>query len=186
MSEPASISTGIAARYAQAVLDLAREDGDAGALEADVEALDAAIRGSDDLRRLLVSPLASREEQAAAIGAVAERMGLGRVMRSTLALMASKRRLFVVPNMLAALRAMMAEGRGEVTAEVRAARPLSQAQAERLRAQLKDSTGRDVTLDVIVDEGLIGGLVVQIGSRMIDTSIRAKLNAMQNTMKEAH
>ena len=106
------------------------------ALEADVSALDAAIRESEDLRQLLVSPLPSREEQAGAIDAVAERMGLGKVLRRTLALMASKRRLFVVPHMLATLRDMMAEGRGEVTAEVRAARPLTDEQTERLRASL--------------------------------------------------
>lgn len=186
MAEPASISTGIAGRYAQAVIDLAREGGDADRLEADVASLDAAIRDSADLRQLLVSPLISREEQAGAIGAIAERMGLGPVMGRALALMAAKRRLFVVPQMLAALQAMMSEGRDELTAKVRAARPLSEAQAQRLRQSLGESTGKDVTLDVTVDEALIGGLVVQIGSRMLDTSIRARLNAMQNTMKEAH
>ena len=186
VSEPASISTGIAARYARAVLDLAREGGDVEALEADVASLDAAIHESADLRDLMISPLVSRDEQGAAIDAVAERMGLGPVLRNTLALMASKRRLFVVPHMLATLRDMLSEGRDELTAEVRAPQPLSEAQAGRLREALKASTGKDVALDVTVDEGLIGGLVVQIGSRMIDTSVRAKLNAMKNTMKEAH
>jgi F-type H+-transporting ATPase subunit delta len=184
VSEPASISTGIAQRYAQAVFDLSRESGDLAKLEADVTALDAAIHESRDLRETLASPVLTRDEQARAVGAVAGAMGLGEVLANTLRLMASKRRLFVVPGMVATLRDMMADERGEITAEVRTAKALSDAQAAKLSEALKSSTGKDVRLDVTVDDGLIGGLVVKLGSQMIDTSIRAKLDALQNTMKE--
>lgn len=184
MSEPASISAGIADRYAQAVFDLSRDGDGLDALRSDVETLGAAVRGSADLREALDSPILSRGEQGRAIGAVAEKLGLGETMRNVLALMASKRRLFVVPQMIRALEARLADDRGEVTAQVRAARPLDDAQRARLADALKESTGNDVVLDVEVDEALIGGLVVRLGSRMIDTSIRAKLGAMQNTMKE--
>ncbi len=185
MSEAASISTGVSARYAQAVIDLAREADATERLGSDVRDLQAAIEASSDLRALLVSPVATREEGRAAIEAIAGKMGLDAMLTNTLALMASKRRLFVVPAMLSTLRAMMADERGETTAEVRAPKALSDAQAARLTEALKASTGRDVALDVTVDESLIGGLVVQIGSRMIDTSVRARLDAMQNTMREA-
>ena len=184
VSEAASISTGIAGRYALAVFDLAREGGDLKKLEADVTALDEAIESSPDLRDVLISPLISREEQGAAIDALAEKMGLDAVLRNTLALMAAKRRLYVVPHMVATLKDMMSDDRGETVAEVRTAKALSPAQSEKLVAALKASTGKDVNLDVTVDDALIGGLVVKIGSRMIDTSVRAKLNALQNTMKE--
>jgi len=98
--------------------------------------------------------------------------------------MAGKRRLFVVPQMVAVLKGMLSDNRGEVTAEVRSPKALTKTQSDKLSMALKESTGKDVKLDVTIDDGLIGGLVVKIGSRMIDTSIRAKLNALQNTMKE--
>ncbi|WP_043917709.1 F0F1 ATP synthase subunit delta [Jannaschia aquimarina] len=184
MSENASISTGIAERYAQAVFDLSRDGGDLKKLEADVTALDEAVRASSDLRDVLSSPVLTRDDQARAMGAVAEKLGLGDTLANTLRLMAAKRRLFVVPAMIAQLKDMLADERGEVTAQVRAAKALTNAQTDALAAALKQSTGKDVRLDVTVDEGLIGGLVVRLGSQMIDTSIRAKLNALQNTMKE--
>ena len=184
VSEPASISTGIAERYAQAVFDLSRDAGDLGKLEADVTALDDAVKASSDLRDVLVSPMITREDQGGALTALADKMGLGDVLANTLRLMAAKRRLFVVPNMIAVLKDMIAEEKNEVTAEVRSAKALTKAQSDKLAETLKSSTGRDVNLDVTVDEALIGGLVVKVGSQMIDTSIRAKLDALQNTMKE--
>jgi F-type H+-transporting ATPase subunit delta len=185
VSEPASISAGIARRYAQAVFDLSRDAGELEKLAADVADFHAAMRVSDDLRDVLASPVLGRVEQGHAIGAVAAKMGLGDTLANTLRLMAAKRRLFVVPQMIAVLGDMLAEEKGEVAAEVRSAKALSEAQAERLARTLKASTGKDVNLQVTVDPSLIGGLVVKIGSRMIDTSIRARLNALQNTMKEA-
>ncbi len=184
VSEPASISTSIAARYATAVYDIAKDGGTVKALEADIDALQAAMNDSEDFRTLIHSPIYTREEQAGAITAIASKMNLTDTMANTLALMAQKRRLFVVPQLLSTLRDIIAAEKGEVTAEVVSAKALTKAQSEKLAKTLKASTGKDVTLNATVDESLIGGLVVKVGSRMIDTSIRAKLNSLQNAMKE--
>ncbi len=184
MSESASISTGIAARYATAVFELAKEAGELAGLEEDVDALDGAINSSADFRDLIHSPIYSREAQGNAVAAVAEKMGLSGVVANTLKLMASKRRLFVLPQLVAALRDQIADEKGEVTADVRAASALSADQETALAATLKSSVGKDVKMNITVDESLIGGLIVKVGSKMIDTSIRSKLMSLQNTMKE--
>ena len=184
MSDSASISSGIAARYATAVFELAKDEKALKALEGDVDALDAALSGSADLRDVITSPLYSREDQARAIAAIAAKMKLSTLVANTLALMASKRRLFVVPHMIASLRDMISAEKGEVTAEVTSAVKLSAAQAKELAATLKARVGKDVKLKTAVDETLIGGLVVKLGSTMIDTSVKAKLAALQNAMKE--
>lgn len=184
MSESASISTGIAARYATALFELAKEaDGLAG-LEQDVDALDGAIKSSADFRDLIQSPIYSREAQGNAVAAIAEKMGVSAMVANTLKLMASKRRLFVLPQLVAALRDRIADEKGEVTADVRAATELSGEQEDALAATLKSSVGKDVKMNITVDESLIGGLIVKVGSKMIDTSIRSKLMSLQNTMKE--
>ncbi|WP_296420828.1 F0F1 ATP synthase subunit delta [Pseudooctadecabacter sp.] len=185
MSEPASISSGIASRYATAVFELSKDGKGLKALETDINALAAALQGSDDLRTLISSPLYSRDEQSTAIAAVAKKMKLSPTMANTLALMASKRRLFVVPQMIASLREMLAEEKGEVTADVTSAKALTKAQTDKLAKTLKASVGSAVNINATVDESLIGGLVVKVGSKMIDTSVKAKLAALQNTMKEA-
>lgn len=185
MAEPISISTGIAGRYATAVFELAREEGPVDQLERDVDALTNAHRESADFRDLIRSPVYSRAEQESGMAALADKMGLSNTMTRTLRLMATKRRLFVLPQFLAALRDRIAEEKGEVTAEVVSASPLSDDQRNRLAETLKKQAGRDVKIDMSVDERLIGGLRVKLGSRMIDTSIRSKLDAMQNMMKEA-
>lgn len=184
LSEPASISSGIASRYATAVFSLAKEDKKLKPLEADVDALDGALIGSADLRTLVSSPVYSRAEMGQAISAVAKKMKLQPIMVNTLALMASKRRLFVLPSLLVALRNRIAEEKGEVTAEVASAKALTKTQAASLAKTLKAQLGLDVKIKATVDESLIGGLVVKVGSKMIDTSIRSKLNALQNKMKE--
>ena len=185
MSEPISISTGIAARYATAVFELAREEGAIDRLEADVDTLTEAHRESADFRDLIRSPVYSRAEQEKAIAALAEQMGLSETMTRTLRLMATKRRLFVLPQFLTALRERIAEEKGEVTAEVVSATALTDDQRDRLAQTLKEKAGREVKIDMSVDERLIGGLRVKLGSKMIDTSIRSKLDALQNMMKEA-
>ncbi|MCF2906455.1 F0F1 ATP synthase subunit delta [Octadecabacter sp. CECT 8868] len=185
MSESASISSGIATRYATAVFDLSKDAKGLKGLETDINALSDALAGSDDLSDLISSPLYSRDQQGAAIGAVAKKMKLSKTMTNTLALMASKRRLFVVPQLVASLRDMIAKEKGEVTADVVSAKALTKAQSDKLAKTLKASVGSDVIINATVDETLIGGLVVKVGSKMIDTSVKAKLNALQNTMKEA-
>ncbi|SIS90024.1 F0F1 ATP synthase subunit delta [Phaeovulum vinaykumarii] len=184
MSKPASISAAVAGRYASAVFDLSREAGALDALEADVAALEAALAESAELRDVIASPVYSRDAQGRAIVAVARKMGLTATVANTLALMASKRRLFALPQLLVALKGLIAEAKGEMTADVVSATPLSSAQSEKLSAALKAQTGKTVKLNVAVDEGLIGGLIVKLGSKMIDTSVRSKLASLQNAMKE--
>ena len=181
MSEPVSISQGIAGRYAQALFELARDGAALKALEADTSALQAALASSADLRGVIASPVISRDEQAAAVVA---KMGLSALTANTIALMASKRRLFVLPQLVSNLQARIAEEKGEVTAEVTAATKLTADQSKKLAETLKAKVGKTVKLNTTVDESLIGGLVVKLGSTMIDTSIKAKLAALQNAMKE--
>ncbi len=184
VSEPASISTGIAHRYATAVYDLAKESDKIKALEGDLTALQEAMNSSEDFRDLIHSPIYTREQQGGAITALAEKMKLSPMMANLLALMAQKRRLFVLPQLVQTLREIIATEKGEVTADVTSAKALTKTQADKLAKSLNASTGKKVTLNQTVDESLIGGLVVKVGSKMIDTSIRAKLDSLQNAMKE--
>ena len=184
MSESASISSGIAARYATALFELAKESKAIKALEGDIDALDAALAGSAEFKDLISSPVYTREDQGKAVTAIAVKMGLSDLSAHTLALMASKRRLFVLPQLLTVLRDMISVEKGEVTAEVTAPSRLSAAQAKELAATLKARVGKEVKLKTTVDESLIGGLVVKLGSTMIDTSVKARLAALQNAMKE--
>jgi F-type H+-transporting ATPase subunit delta len=175
---------GIAHRYATALFEISRDDNELASLEADVAALGDALAASADFRTLIASPVVSREDQSRAIAALGERMGLSATVRNTLSLMAAKRRLFVLPQLVAALRGLIAAHKGEVTADVVAAQPLTDAQSQRLAETLKAQVGKDVRTSLAVDESLIGGLVVKVGSKMIDTSIRSKLAQLQNAMKE--
>jgi F-type H+-transporting ATPase subunit delta len=184
VSEPASISLSIAGRYAQALFELAKEGGSLKALEADADALGAVLKSSPDFAAMIASPVIAREEQAAAVQAVAAKMGVSALMANTLALMANKRRLFVMPQLVADLLRRIAVEKGEITADVTSASALTAAQVKKLIATLKASTGQEIKLNATVDESLIGGLIVKLGSTMIDTSVKAKLAALQNAMKE--
>lgn len=184
MSEPASISSGIAKRYATAIFELSKESKSLPKLEKNLTELAGALDDSADLRELISSPVLSREEQGRAIAAIGKKMKLEDVLQNALALMAENRRLFVLPQLISQLRDMIADDKGEVTAQVTSAKKLTAAQAEKLAKTLKASVGKDVNINATVDESLIGGLVVKVGSKMIDTSIRSKLNSLQNVMKE--
>jgi F-type H+-transporting ATPase subunit delta len=184
VSEPASISTSIATRYATAVYELAKDGKDVKGLEADISVLTTAMADSADFNALIHSPVYSRAEQAAAITAIAKKAGLSTLMTNTLALMADKRRLFVLPQLVKTLREAIATDKGEVTADVTSAKALTKAQSDKLAKTLTARMGKDVTINAAVDESLIGGLIVKVGSKMIDTSIRAKLSSLQNAMKE--
>ncbi len=184
VSETASISTGIALRYATASFELAKEEGSLDAMERDVDALDTVLSESDDLRDLVFSPVYSRREQTNAIIAIAERMGLSDGVSNLLGLMASRRRLFLLPHLFRALRALISEERGEVTAEVTAASALTEDQRKRLVGSLTASAGKNVKMVMTVDESLVGGLVVKVGSKMIDTSVASRLSKLHNAMKE--
>ena len=184
MSEQASTSKGIAARYASALFGLAGEQNDTSALEKNVKILKQALDESADLNRLISSPIYSRDQQQSAITAIAKKLSLSGIMTNTLALMAEKRRLFVVPTFLSVLEDLIAESKNEITAEVVSAKALTKDQLDKLAKSLKSNFSKDIKINAAVDETLIGGMIVKVGSRMIDTTIQAKLNSLQNVMKE--
>jgi F-type H+-transporting ATPase subunit delta len=175
--------SGLAERYAAALFELADERRMLDPVAADLRALQAMIGESADLVRLLRSPILSRAAQEKAIAALAERAGLSPLVRDFLRVAARNRRLFAVPAMIEAYLAKLAERRGEVTAEVTAAQPLSPTQLERLGEELRRALGRRVAVAVRVDRGLLGGLIVKVGSRMVDGSLRSKLARLQLAMK---
>ncbi|MEO0821978.1 MAG: F0F1 ATP synthase subunit delta [Pseudomonadota bacterium] len=185
MSESATITAGVAGRYATALFELAVETDSLASVENDVNALSAALSESADLRELIESPIYGRDAQGRAMAAIGAALGLGSFTAGTLGVMASKRRLFALPAVLTLFRERLAAHRGEVTAEVTAARALTEAQQTALAEALKGKMGREVALDIRVDDSLIGGLIVKVGSKMIDTSIRSKLAALKTTMREA-
>ena len=184
VSEQASTSKGIAMRYASALFGLADEQDEMPALEKNVSVLKQAIDGSADLSSLISSPIYSRDQQQNAITLIAKKLGLSAVMTNTLALMAEKRRLFVVPIFLSVLEDLIASSKNEIKAEVVSAKALSKGQLDKLAKTLKTNFSKDVKINATVDQTLIGGMIVKVGSRMIDTTIQAKLNSLQNVMKE--
>jgi F-type H+-transporting ATPase subunit delta len=181
-SETTGVS-GLAERYAAALFDLADERRTLDEIAADLRQLRAMLGGSSDFQRLIRSPILSRDEQAKAIGVLAERAELSSLVRDFLAVIARNRRLFAVPAIIEAFLNKLAARRGEVNAQVTAARPLSEAQLAALNEQLRRSIGSRVSVDVRVDPGLIGGMIVKVGSRMVDGSVKRKLQRLQLAMK---
>ncbi len=176
--------SGVAERYASALFDLASDESAIDAMEAELASLSAMIHESEDLRRLIQSPVFSADEQQRAIGAIADKAGIKGLTGNFLRLLAQNRRLFALPGIIRAFRAMAAAERGEITAEVASARELSDDQVAALKAALKEKLGKDVTLSASVDPALLGGLVVKVGSRMIDTSLRTRLMTVKTHLKE--
>ncbi|MGA8819318.1 MAG: F0F1 ATP synthase subunit delta [Xanthobacteraceae bacterium] len=185
MASQDTIVSGVAGRYATALFDLARESNTIDALKADLDRFDALIAGSADLLRLVRSPVFSADEQLQALTAVLERAAIAGLAERFLKLVAANRRLFAVRDMVKAFGALVADHKGEATAEVTVAEQLKDEHVAALRAALKAVTGKDVDLAVKVDPAILGGLVVKVGSRMVDTSLRTKLNAIKHAMKEA-
>ena len=174
---------GLADRYATALFELALERGEIEAIERDLDAIRTLVRGSDDLRRVVRSLTLSRTEQAKALDAVLERLGTSQYVRNFVALLARNRRVFLLDDMIAAFQAKLAEHRGEVSAEVTSAVPLKPAHVEAVNEALRAIVGRDVALEARVDPALIGGLTVRVGSRMLDNSLRTKLQNLELAMK---
>lgn len=185
MAETEAGVSGVAQRYASALFEIAREENALDEVATDLEGFSGLLTSSEDLMRLVKSPIFSSEEQTRAIAAVLEKAGTGVLTANFIKVVASNRRLFALPDIIRAFRQMLAKERGEVTANVTSAEPLSAAQVKALSDALKESLGKDVTINQKVDESLIGGLVVQVGSRMVDTSLKTKLNALKFAMKEA-
>jgi F-type H+-transporting ATPase subunit delta len=181
-----SIVSGVAGRYASALFELAQDQNAVDAVEADLVRIEALAAESEDLRRLLKSPVYTADEQKAAMGAVLDRAGIGGLAGNFVRLVASKRRLFLLLEMIRAFKALNAQAKGIVPAEVRVAEAPSDALLAEIRAVVRELAQSDeVDLDVKVDPALIGGLVVKVGSRMIDASLRTKLNAIRLSLKEA-
>jgi F-type H+-transporting ATPase subunit delta len=181
-SEGTGVS-GIADRYATALFDLADEHKVLDQVADDLRGLRAMLSESADLRRMVQSPVLSRAEQAKGIAAIAECAGCDALTRKFLGLVAQNRRLFAVPGMISAFLAKLAARRGEVTAEVTSAQELTPAQLASVNEQLRRAMGSKIAVEVKVDPTLLGGLVVKVGSRMVDASLRSKLHRLQLAMK---
>jgi F-type H+-transporting ATPase subunit delta len=152
---------------------------------ASLDAFEGLLRESPDLLRLVKSPVYSAEDQARAVGAVLDRAGIAGLAANFIRLVATKRRLFALPGMISAFRALVAKHKGIVPAQVRLAEEPSDRVLADIKSALREMTSQDVDLTVTIDPALIGGIVVQIGSRMVDASLRTKLNHIRTAMKEA-
>jgi len=177
---------GMAGRYATALFELARDAGTLDSVAADLDALAALIAQSPDLARLVRSPVLGAEEQAKALSAVLERMGITGLAANFVKLVTSNRRLFALPDMIRAYKALLAREKGEVTAEVTVAETLGERHLTALKEALHAVTGKDVELKMQVNPAIVGGLIVKLGSRMVDASLKTKLNSLRHAMKEAH
>jgi F-type H+-transporting ATPase subunit delta len=180
------IISGMAGRYGNALFELALENKAIDAVKADLERFDALIGDNPDLNRLVRSPVFGADEQLRALAAILDKAGIKGLAANFLRVITTNRRLFAVRDMIRSYRALAAHHKGEVTAQVTVAEPLSDKNLGALKDALKSVTGgKDIDFDVKVEPAIIGGLVVKVGSRMIDSSLRTKLNAIKIAMKEA-
>ncbi len=185
MASEQPIVAGVAGRYATALFDLAVEEKALDKVRSDLDRFDEMVAGSADLNRLVRSPVFGAEEQVKALAPVLKQAGIEGVSANFIKLVASNRRLFAIRDIIKAFRAMVARHKGEVSASVTVAEPLSNDHLSALKSALNSVTGKDVDLKVEVDPSIIGGLVVKLGSRMVDSSLRTKLNSIKTAMKEA-
>jgi F-type H+-transporting ATPase subunit delta len=176
--------SGVAERYASSLFDLALQEGAVETVNADLDKFQGMIDGSEDLQRLVKSPVFSADDQLRAIAALVDKSGISGLAANFLKVAAENRRLFAVPGMIKSFRQIVARHRGEISAEVTAAHALTAAQETELKAALKSVTGKDVTISLSVDPSILGGLIVKVGSRQIDTSLRTKLSTLKLSLKE--
>jgi len=180
------IISGMAGRYGNALFELVLDNKAVDAVKADLDRFDAMITDSSDLNRLVRSPVFGADEQLRALAAILDKAGIKGLAANFLRVITTNRRLFAVRDMIRAYRALTARHKGEVTAEVTVAEPLSDKNLEALKDALKSVTGgKEIDFDVKVEPTIIGGLIVKVGSRMVDSSLRTKLNAIKIAMKEA-
>jgi len=177
--------SGVSGRYATALFELARDEKSVDAILADLNQFDALLNDSVDLKRLVRSPVFSSEVQMKALDAVMDKAGISGTSAKFLRVLTANRRLFAVSDVIRAFRALVAKFRDEATADVTVAEKLSDKNLDALKSALKSVTGKDVALNVNIDPSIIGGLVVKLGSRMVDSSLRTKLNSIKHAMKEA-
>lgn len=184
MADTSQLISGVAERYASSLFELALEAGAVDTVGADLDRFQAMIDASADLKRLVQSPVFSAEDQVKAVAALCEKAGIGGLVGNFLKVVAGNRRLFAIAGMITAFRRIAARHRGEITAEVTSAHALSGGQENELKAALKGVTGKDVAVSVTVDPSILGGLIVKVGSRQIDTSLRTKLSTLKLALKE--
>ena len=185
MATDVSHVSGVSGRYATALFELARDEKSVDAVKADLDRFEAMLGDSPELTRLVKSPVFTADVQAKAIDAVLAKAGISGISAKFLNVLTANRRLFAVSDVIRAFRLLVAKYRDEATADVTVAEPLSDKNLDALKSSLKSVTGKDVTLNVKIDPAIIGGLVVKLGSRMVDTSLRTKLNSIKHAMKEA-
>ena len=184
MAENLSISAGIASRYSTALFELMLSENMLEELENEIAALQQVFNDSEDLRVLIGSPIYTRDDARKGIVEIATRMGLSSLFTKTLALLATKRRLFALPLILDQLEQKISDHKGIIQAEIHSAHDLTDDEIDRITDALKSNAGKDIKLDIKIDPGLIGGMVVRLGSRMIDSSIKSKLMNMKYAMQE--
>jgi F-type H+-transporting ATPase subunit delta len=184
VADTASPTSEVAGRYAQALFDLAVDQKKIPAVEKDLAQFKSMIDDSADLKRLISSPVFSKDEQTAAIDAVLKKAKITGLVGNFIRVVASNRRLFSIPGIVQRFSELVADHRGEVSASVTSASKLSAAQVKDLKANLKSVVGKDVTLTQVVEPEILGGLIVKIGSRQIDTSLRTKLSSLKLSLKE--
>ncbi len=170
-------------RYATALFELAQESNSVAAVSADLDSFAAMLDASEDLTRLVRSPVFGAGDQILALDAIFAQAGIISIAANFIKLAAKNRRLFAVRDMIGAFRTLAAQARGQVAAEVISAEKLSTAQVDRLKTELKASVGSDVELAQVVDPSILGGLIVKVGSRMVDNSLRTKLQNLKVAMK---
>ncbi len=183
MDQSSGIQASLAGRYALALFELARDEKKIDAVGSSLATLKQALAESDDLRALIASPLVGRDEQANAAAAVAESLKLDPLTRNFIGVLAGNRRLSKLPDVIRSFTLLASRHRGELTAEITSARPLDAGQVDAIKQNLRTRMGRDIAVDLNVDPAILGGLVVKIGSQMIDSSIRTKLNSLAHAMK---
>jgi F-type H+-transporting ATPase subunit delta len=177
------IQASLAGRYATALFGLARDEQQIDSVTRSLDSLEAALAESADFRALTTSPLIGRADAGKAVRALTPALGLDPITANFLGVLADNGRLSELKAIIRSVKALAAGHRGETTAEVTSAFPLDDAQVAELKANLRSRIGRDVTIDARVDPNLLGGIVVRLGSRMIDASIRTKLNTLAQAMK---
>lgn len=184
MAQGGSILSGVSGRYASALFELAQETKSVDDVGKALDAFGALIDGSDDLQSLVKNPVFTADEQSAAVKALMAKAGITGLAANFIGLVAAKRRLFALPGMIAAYRQLVADSKGIVRAEVTVAEAPSAAQLKTIAASLKEAAGTEVVVDLKVDPSLIGGLIVKMGSKMVDASLKTKLNSIRLAMKE--
>ena len=177
------MTSGVAGRYASALFDLAREQNELDKVDQDLSKVQAMLDQSGDLKRLVNSPAFAAEDQQRALKAVMDWAAVGATTSNFLSVVARNRRLFAAEDMIKSFRQQLALHRGEMAAEVQSAMPLNDEQLAALKEKLKSSFGKDVRLNAKVDPSLLGGLVVKVGSRMFDSSLRTKLTNLKLVLK---